>query len=95
MPKLLVPVALLLLATLLLNSMSTVDSRTLPDSKRNCRHNQKTYGDGDSFDYNCTARCTCEDGHLICVDLCPTIQFPPECKLQRKPNECCAEVICE
>lgn len=70
------------------------------DSPKHCFVNGKTYGDGDSFNLDCRSRCTCQNGHYGCVDLCsqelrkPSEVFCPNAQLMEVRGQCCKEWNC-
>ncbi|KAJ3595649.1 hypothetical protein NHX12_004952 [Muraenolepis orangiensis] len=66
---------------------------------RSCEYNGRIYQNGESFGPNCRHRCTCEDGAVACVSLCPRkVTLPKQgCerhRLVRAPGRCCEQLAC-
>ncbi|XP_041697017.2 CCN family member 1-like [Coregonus clupeaformis] len=66
---------------------------------RPCEYNSKIYQNGESFSANCKHQCTCMDGTLGCVSLCPQQLSQPklgcaEHKPVKVPGRCCEELVC-
>lgn len=66
---------------------------------RSCEYNGKMYQNGENFRAGCKHQCTCVDGAVGCVPLCP-IHLPlasPSCPAPRMikvPGQCCLSVDC-
>lgn len=66
---------------------------------RTCEYNNKIYQNGEIFRPNCKHQCTCMDGAVGCVSLCPHELLLPRlgcAKPQRVKvrGQCCEQVIC-
>ncbi|XP_023259122.1 protein CYR61-like isoform X1 [Seriola lalandi dorsalis] len=66
---------------------------------RTCEYNNKIYQNGEIFHPNCKHQCTCMDGAVGCVSLCPHELSLPKlgCAKPRKvkvPGRCCEQLIC-
>ncbi|XP_064783621.1 CCN family member 1-like [Oncorhynchus masou masou] len=66
---------------------------------RPCEYNSKIYQNGESFTANCKHQCTCMDGALGCVSLCPQQLSLPKLgcaisKLVKVPGHCFEELEC-
>ncbi|CAK8684053.1 unnamed protein product [Clavelina lepadiformis] len=67
---------------------------------RPCNVQGRPYGNGELFQLNCRATCSCIDGDLGCFPTCTTPRFPPaslSCtrpRLIRRKGKCCGEWIC-
>ncbi|XP_028679105.1 CCN family member 1-like [Erpetoichthys calabaricus] len=67
---------------------------------RTCEYNSRIYQNGENFQPNCKHQCTCIDGAVGCVPLCPT-EFPlvsascPHPRLVKVPGQCCEKFICD
>ncbi|XP_070207007.1 uncharacterized protein [Littorina saxatilis] len=63
-----------------------------------CFYKGKVYNAGDMWQDGCAYNCTCDDGatgQYFCIDQCPTYNnLPPECSLDKKPDQCCPELKC-
>ncbi|VDI56919.1 connective tissue growth factor, partial [Mytilus galloprovincialis] len=72
------------------------------NTPKGCEINGKKYNDGDTFylNNNCRNRCTCQNGHYGCVDLCPqeytkpSMIFCPNAELMPVRGQCCKEWSC-
>lgn len=70
---------------------------------RTCDYNGKIYQHGESFQPNCKHACTCVDGVVGCMPLCPQeLAFPAarlaDCanpRLIKVPGRCCEEWTCD
>lgn len=67
---------------------------------RPCEYNSKIYQNGESFQPNCKHQCTCIDGAVGCIPLCPQeLSLPnlgcPNPRLVKVPGQCCEEWICD
>lgn len=67
---------------------------------RPCEYNSKIYQNGESFQPNCKHQCTCIDGAVGCIPLCPQeLSLPnlgcPSPKLVKVPGQCCEEWVCD
>ncbi|XP_063048458.1 CCN family member 1 isoform X2 [Engraulis encrasicolus] len=66
---------------------------------RSCEYNGRMYQNGENFRAGCKHQCTCVDGAVGCVPLCPT-HLPvasPSCpapRLVKVPGQCCLSVDC-
>ncbi|KAM9844623.1 CCN family member 1-like isoform 2-T2 [Aulostomus maculatus] len=66
---------------------------------RTCEYNSKIYQSGESFRPNCKHQCTCMDGAVGCVSLCPHEFMLPRLscakpKLVKVPGLCCQQFVC-
>uniref|UniRef100_UPI0037E6F9CA CCN family member 1-like n=1 Tax=Semicossyphus pulcher TaxID=241346 RepID=UPI0037E6F9CA len=66
---------------------------------RTCEYNNKIYQNGEIFRPNCKHQCTCMDGAVGCVSLCPHELTLPKrgCAKPRRvkvPGRCCEQLIC-
>ncbi|XP_071218828.1 CCN family member 1-like [Salvelinus alpinus] len=66
---------------------------------RPCEYNSKIYQNGEGFTANCKHQCTCMDGALGCVSLCPQQLSLSKLgcaisKLVKVPGRCCEELVC-
>ncbi|XP_076001278.1 CCN family member 1-like [Genypterus blacodes] len=66
---------------------------------RSCEYNNKIYQNGESFRPNCKHQCTCLDGAVGCVSLCPHKLAVPgvDCakpRLVKVPGSCCGRLVC-
>ncbi|KAK7889897.1 hypothetical protein WMY93_025457 [Mugilogobius chulae] len=67
---------------------------------RPCEYNSKIYQNGESFQPNCKHQCTCIDGAVGCVPLCPQELSLPNLgcanpRLVKVPGQCCEEWVCD
>lgn len=67
---------------------------------RPCEYNSKIYQNGESFQPNCKHQCTCIDGAVGCIPLCPQeLSLPnlgcPNPRLVKVPGQCCEEWVCD
>lgn len=67
---------------------------------RPCEYNSRIYQNGESFQPNCKHQCTCIDGAVGCLPLCPQeLSLPnlgcPNPRLVKVPGQCCEEWICD
>lgn len=66
---------------------------------RSCEYNGKIYQNGENFRAGCKHQCTCIDGAVGCVPLCPS-HLPlasPSCpgpQLVKVPGQCCLSIDC-
>ncbi|XP_043941960.1 CCN family member 1 [Protopterus annectens] len=65
-----------------------------------CEYNSRIYQNGESFQPNCKHQCTCIDGALGCLPLCPQeLHLPnlgcPNPRLIKVPGQCCEEWVCD
>lgn len=66
---------------------------------RSCEYNGRMYQNGENFRAGCKHQCTCVDGAVGCVPLCPT-HLPlasPSCpapRLVKVPGQCCLSLDC-
>uniref|UniRef100_A0AAV2JU50 CCN family member 1 n=1 Tax=Knipowitschia caucasica TaxID=637954 RepID=A0AAV2JU50_KNICA len=64
-----------------------------------CDYNKKIYQNGETFRPSCGQQCTCFDGAVGCVSLCPH-QLPlpkercPHQTLVKVPGQCCEQLVC-
>lgn len=66
---------------------------------RTCEYNKKIYQNGETFKPNCKHQCTCLDGAVGCVPLCPRELTLPKVscarpRLIRVPGHCCEQLVC-
>ncbi|XP_029380901.1 protein CYR61-like isoform X2 [Echeneis naucrates] len=66
---------------------------------RTCEYNNKIYQNGEIFHPNCKYQCTCMDGAIGCVSLCPHEVSLPKvgCAKPRRlkvSGHCCEQLIC-
>lgn len=66
---------------------------------RTCEYNNKIYQNGEIFRPNCKHQCTCMDGAVGCVSLCPHELALPKlgCVNPRRvkvPGRCCEQLVC-
>lgn len=66
---------------------------------RTCEYNSKIYQSGETFHPNCKHQCTCIDGAVGCVSLCPrefSLPLLGCAKLRRVkvPGGCCEQLVC-
>uniref|UniRef100_A0A8C3SF43 CCN family member 1 n=1 Tax=Chelydra serpentina TaxID=8475 RepID=A0A8C3SF43_CHESE len=67
---------------------------------RPCEYNSKIYQNGESFQPNCKHQCTCIDGAVGCIPLCPQELSLPNLgcanpRLVKVPGQCCEEWVCD
>ncbi|XP_034750273.1 CCN family member 1 [Etheostoma cragini] len=66
---------------------------------RSCEYNGRIYQNGENFHAGCKHQCTCIDGAVGCVPLCPS-HVPlasPSCpapQLVKVPGQCCLTIDC-
>ncbi|KAM3603893.1 uncharacterized protein V6R79_003636 [Siganus canaliculatus] len=66
---------------------------------RTCEYNNKIYQNGEIFRPNCKHQCTCIDGSVGCISLCPRELMLPQqsCAKPRRvkvPGQCCEQLVC-
>lgn len=66
---------------------------------RTCEYNNKIYQNGETFRPNCKHQCTCMDGAVGCVSLCPRELTLPNLgctkpRLVKVPGQCCEQLVC-
>nr|XP_046264991.1 CCN family member 1-like [Scatophagus argus] len=66
---------------------------------RTCEYNNKIFQNGEIFRPNCKHQCTCMDGAVGCVSLCPHELTLPRlgCAKPRRvkaPGRCCEQIVC-
>ncbi|XP_006007140.1 cellular communication network factor 1, like 1 isoform X2 [Latimeria chalumnae] len=67
---------------------------------RPCEFNGQLYQNGENFQPNCKHQCTCMDGVVGCIPLCPqelalpTLECPSP-RLVKVPEQCCEEWVCD
>lgn len=66
---------------------------------RTCEYNNKIYQNGETFRPNCKHQCTCMDGGVGCVSLCPheLLLTRLDCAKPRRvkvQGQCCEQLIC-
>ncbi|KAI3374848.1 hypothetical protein L3Q82_021380, partial [Scortum barcoo] len=66
---------------------------------RTCEYNNKIYQNGEIFRPNCKHQCTCMDGAVGCVSLCPHELTLPvlgctEPRRVKVPGRCCEQLVC-
>nr|AAH67668.1 Zgc:85866 [Danio rerio] len=67
---------------------------------RPCEYSSRIYQNGESFQPNCKHQCTCMDGAVGCVPLCPQELSLPALgcanpRLVKVPGRCCEEWVCD
>ncbi|XP_051869053.1 CCN family member 1 [Pristis pectinata] len=67
---------------------------------RPCEYNSRIYQNGEIFQPNCKHQCTCMDGAVGCLPLCPQeLSLPnagcPNPWLVKVPGQCCEEWTCD
>ncbi|KAJ7986324.1 hypothetical protein DPEC_G00338750 [Dallia pectoralis] len=67
---------------------------------RPCEYNSRIYQNGESFQPNCKHQCTCIDGAVGCVPLCPQELSLPNLgcanpRLVKVAGHCCEEWVCD
>ncbi|CAO2600352.1 CCN family member 1 [Lemmus lemmus] len=67
---------------------------------RPCEYNSRIYQNGESFQPNCKHQCTCIDGAVGCIPLCPQeLSLPnlgcPNPRLVKVSGQCCEEWVCD
>ncbi|XP_039591426.1 CCN family member 1 [Polypterus senegalus] len=67
---------------------------------RPCEYNSKIYQNGESFQPNCKHQCTCIDGAVGCIPLCPQELSLPNLgcanpRLVKVSGQCCEEWVCD
>lgn len=67
---------------------------------RPCEYNSRIYQNGESFQPNCKHQCTCIDGAVGCIPLCPQeLSLPnlgcPNPRLVKVTGQCCEEWVCD
>ncbi|XP_018608673.1 CCN family member 1 [Scleropages formosus] len=67
---------------------------------RPCEYNSKIYQNGESFQPNCKHQCTCIDGAVGCIPLCPQELSLPNLgcanpRLVKVAGQCCEEWVCD
>ncbi|XP_064791982.1 CCN family member 1-like [Oncorhynchus masou masou] len=67
---------------------------------RPCEYNSKIYQNGESFQPNCKHQCTCIDGSVGCIPLCPQELSLPNLgcanpRLVKVAGQCCEEWVCD
>lgn len=77
------------------NVFSTAKSEGRP-----CEYNSRIYQNGESFQPNCKHQCTCIDGAVGCIPLCPQELSLPTLgcanpRLVKVPGQCCEEWVCD
>ncbi|XP_067087286.1 CCN family member 1 [Osmerus mordax] len=66
---------------------------------RSCEYSGRMYQSGESFSAGCKHQCTCIDGAVGCIPLCPTLLplATPSCpapRLLKAPGQCCLSLAC-
>uniref|UniRef100_A0A3Q4ATZ6 Uncharacterized protein n=1 Tax=Mola mola TaxID=94237 RepID=A0A3Q4ATZ6_MOLML len=66
---------------------------------RSCEYNGRIYQNGENFGAGCKHQCTCIDGAVGCVPLCPShlplaSVFCPAPQLVKVPGQCCLSIDC-
>lgn len=84
----------------LISSFSTLcSSKSAKSDGRPCEYNNRIYQNGELFRPSCKHQCTCMDGVVGCVSLCPFEPMLPRlgCAKQRQvktPGRCCERLAC-
>lgn len=73
---------------------------TAQSEGRPCEYNSRIYQNGESFQPNCKHQCTCIDGAVGCIPLCPQeLSLPnlgcPNPRLVKVSGQCCEEWVCD
>uniref|UniRef100_UPI00398EE115 CCN family member 1-like n=1 Tax=Pristiophorus japonicus TaxID=55135 RepID=UPI00398EE115 len=67
---------------------------------RTCEYTGRIYQNGENFQPNCKHQCTCLDGAVGCIPLCPQ-ELPlaamacPNPRLLKVPGQCCDKFVCD
>lgn len=74
--------------------------QTAKSEGRPCEYNSRIYQNGESFQPNCKHQCTCIDGAVGCIPLCPEELSLPTLgcanpRLVKVPGQCCEEWVCD
>lgn len=74
-------------------------SQSAKSDGRTCEYNNRIYQNGEIFRPNCKHQCTCMDGAVGCVSLCPHELTLPKlgCAKPRRvkvPGRCCEQLVC-
>ncbi|KAA8585615.1 hypothetical protein FQN60_004309 [Etheostoma spectabile] len=84
----------------LCNRLSSVTMSSIAKAEgRSCEYNGRIYQNGENFNAGCKHQCTCIDGAVGCVPLCPS-HVPlasPSCpapQLVKVPGQCCLTIDC-
>lgn len=82
-----------------ITSISTLFSSAKSEG-RPCEYNSRIYQNGESFQPNCKHQCTCMDGAVGCVPLCPQELSLPNLgcanpRLVKVAGQCCEEWVCD
>ncbi|CAI9547376.1 unnamed protein product, partial [Staurois parvus] len=82
------------------NSRATKGICRAKSEGRPCEYNSRIYQNGESFQPNCKHQCTCIDGAVGCLPLCPQeLSLPnlgcPNPRLVKVPGQCCEEWVCD
>lgn len=77
-----------------------ISFRTAKSEGRPCEYNSKIYQNGESFQPNCKHQCTCIDGAVGCIPLCPQELSLPNLgcanpRLVKVAGQCCEEWVCD
>lgn len=86
--------------SLLISNLTTLSvSLTAKSDGRTCEYNNRIYQNGEIFRPNCKHQCTCMDGAVGCVSLCPQELTLPKlgCAKPRRvkvPGRCCEQLVC-
>lgn len=75
-------------------------SLTAKTEGRPCEYNSRIYQNGESFQPNCKHQCTCIDGAVGCIPLCPQELSLPTLgcanpRLVKVPGKCCEKWVCD
>ncbi|XP_065275507.1 CCN family member 1-like [Emys orbicularis] len=66
---------------------------------RTCEYNGRIYQNGENFQPSCKHQCSCIDGAVGCLPLCP-LELPlaslscPDSQLLKVPGQCCKKFVC-
>ncbi|XP_050780595.1 CCN family member 1-like [Gopherus flavomarginatus] len=66
---------------------------------RTCEYNGRIYQNGENFQPSCKHQCSCIDGAVGCLPLCP-LELPlaslscPDPQLLKVPGQCCKKFVC-
>uniref|UniRef100_A0A8C0HCA4 CCN family member 1 n=1 Tax=Chelonoidis abingdonii TaxID=106734 RepID=A0A8C0HCA4_CHEAB len=66
---------------------------------RTCEYNGQIYQNGENFQPSCKHQCSCIDGAVGCLPLCP-LELPlaslscPDPQLLKVPGQCCKKFVC-
>lgn len=94
------PISVCLMPFITFLNLTTLSvSLTAKSDGRTCEYNNRIYQNGEIFRPNCKHQCTCMDGAVGCVSLCPHELTLPKlgCAKPRRvkvPGRCCEQLVC-